>query len=109
VLTSLEIRWRQGAQQYTLTVGEDGVPRLDSPPDGPAEARPPRAGPVRKGSRWTKEEEDTVLRRFNTPEDAKDIAVELGRSRGAVLARAVVLGLVTEEEAGLRYPAVRDA
>lgn len=68
----------------------------------PAASR--RPGPANRGKPWTAEEEERAHAAWSAGDDAADIARALGRSRGAVMARLVRLGLVDEAEAGLRYP-----
>ncbi|MFZ5478096.1 MAG: hypothetical protein ACOZNI_15080 [Myxococcota bacterium] len=99
---TIEVVWRVGAREFKFVLGADGTPRLDPPP---APAR--RPGPPNRGRPWSPEEEEEIRARLDAAEDAGAIAERLGRSRGAVLARAVRLGLLTEEEAGLRYPVAR--
>jgi hypothetical protein len=75
---------------------------------GGAEAngtRPRRgSGPDQAGKAWSPEQEQRVRDGFGAGEDAGALATELGRTRGAILARAVRLGLISLEAAGLRYP-----
>ena len=100
----LEIRWRQGEEWHRLVMGADGRGHIE---DGVAVPRersgPPRKGPARKGQAWTEEEEDAVAFGVATVEDAPRIAQELGRSTGAVLARAVKLGILDPSDVTLRF------
>lgn len=102
-----ELRWSANGQSWRLTVDPSGTPVLtdsagvEIPPSPPAPARP---GPARRGQAWTEEDEAVVRDGFAANESAAVLGERLGRSRGAVLARMVRLGLVPPEEAGLRYP-----
>lgn len=78
--------------------------------DGSAPARPAANPQVareesRRGKAWTAREEDDVRARWAAGGDAAEIGLALGRSRGAVTARLVLMGLLDEAEAGLRWPA----
>ena len=111
-IDELEIRWRYGSASYTLTIDADGAPHLalSARPDGrsdpaPLAARPaPRGGPERRGKPWTDEEEAEIRASHEAGESAGAIAKALGRSHGAVQARLVKLGLISAEDAGLRFP-----
>ena len=80
-------------------------PAADRGGGEPAGANPPRPGPTNRGKPWTADEEARAHAAWAAGDDAADIGRALGRSRGAVMARLVRLGLVDEAEAGLRYPA----
>ncbi len=64
---------------------------------------PARSGPANRGRPWSAEEEDRLRAAWDAGDDPPDIARALSRSRGAVLARAVKLGLVGADEVGLRF------
>lgn len=74
--------------------------RAFEPKNAPA-SRAPRG---RRGLPWTQEEEVRAATAYHAGDDVHEIAVSLDRSRGAVLARLVQLGLVDESEAALRFP-----
>ncbi|MSQ01384.1 MAG: hypothetical protein EXR71_05750 [Myxococcales bacterium] len=59
----------------------------------------------RHGKAWTAEEEDRVRSFWEAGGDPAEIGRALGRSRGAVSARLVRLGLLDEADANLRWPA----
>jgi hypothetical protein len=123
-IEELEINWRVGAHRYSLVLTPDGRPHLTGPagavealgnsagataagpPDAPA-AAPPRPGPERRGKAWSELEEAHVCDGFARGDTPGAIAAALGRTSGAVRARLVRFGLLTEEEAGLRYPVPR--
>lgn len=65
---------------------------------------PPPRGPARRGKVWDDAEEAYVREAWARGEDAATIGAHLERSRGAVTARLVKLGLVEEAEANLRFP-----
>lgn len=67
-------------------------------------ARKPTPGPGRRGQAWSDEEDDRVKAAFLAGDDVTDIARALERTRGAVMARLVHLGVMEAETAGLRYP-----
>jgi hypothetical protein len=110
-VSEFEVHWRVGARHFSLTVDAEGVPHLDPPlsddaaPGLPAPAA--RPGPARRGRAWTEDEEARLRVGFTAGEEPKALASELGRTPGAVRARLVVLGLLDEAEAGLRYPVQR--
>jgi hypothetical protein len=93
-IMELSIRWRDGSGVWRLRLG-DGKPRL-TPDAGDKEGR--------RGSAWSEEEEEAIRASFAAGDSVPDLAERLGRSAGAVRARLVRLGLLSEEEAGLRYP-----
>lgn len=64
----------------------------------------PLKGPANRGRAWTPDEEGRCAEAYRAGDGPEEIAMALGRTRGAVMARLVRLGLVEEEEAGLRYP-----
>lgn len=101
-----EFRWKAGGRQHALFIDSTGHPHLDDDggDDAPGPSPRAKARPAQRGKRWSEEEEDRLCLRLRTAEDAQALAEELGRSRGAVLARGVRLGLIDAEEAGLRYP-----
>jgi len=130
-LEEVVLSWRAGGVSHTLTVDADGVPRLLSggaaeepraaapsrrrkrtgeEPAPDAEEAPP-AAPVdparaRRGKPWTTDEEAYIRAGFEAAEPPAALGRRIGRSAGAVTARLVVLGLLSAEEAGLRYPVV---
>lgn len=66
---------------------------------------PRTAGPkTRRGLPWTEEEEGRAATSYKAGDDIHEIARSLDRTRGAVVARLVQLGLVDESEAALRFP-----
>lgn len=110
-LEEIEIRWRRDGAWQTLAIDAEGDLRVGP---APGAAAPPaaaaarhRGGPARRGKAWTQAEEDALELRLVTADDAEALARDLGRSRGAVLARAVKLGILDETEVGLRYPVAR--
>ena len=62
-------------------------------------------GPTNRGQPWAAAMEERMATAFGAGDDPQEIALALGRTRGAVLARLVRLGLMDEATAGLRYPA----
>jgi len=115
-IEELEINWRVGAHRYSLVLTPDGRPHLSGPvAAGPlpeaagfdAPPATPRPGPARRGKAWSDEDEAQVRGGFARGETPGAIAAALGRTSGAVRARLVRFGLLTEEEAGLRYPVAR--
>ena len=94
-IESVCITWKDEKGAHTLELGESGQESA-SPRRRPA--------PPQGGKPWTAEQEQRVREGFGGVEDAGELATELGRTRGAVLARAVKLGLLSLEAAGLRYP-----
>ncbi|MFN7143470.1 MAG: hypothetical protein ACK4YP_06835 [Myxococcota bacterium] len=117
IIEELEITWRSGARTHRLVLDVDGIPTLDGVSAdtrrlAPREARlepPPEAHPgtERRGKAWTEEEETRLREGFAAGEDPAALGRAIGRTRGAVAARLVRLGLLTEEAAGLRYPVQR--
>lgn len=59
---------------------------------------------TRRGLPWTPEEEERAAAGYKAGDDIHEIARSLDRTRGAVVARLVQLGLVDESEAALRFP-----
>lgn len=116
IIEELEITWRSGARTHRLVLDVDGIPTLDGVSDTrPArrepEPRPERSdarpGAERRGKVWTEDEETRLREGFAAGEDPAALGRAIGRTRGAVAARLVRLGLLTEEAAGLRYPVQR--
>ena len=73
-------------------------------PATPGFGGPVVSGPARRGQPWTTDEEIRVASAFRAGDGVSEIARATGRSRGAVAARLVALGLLDEAEAHLRYP-----
>lgn len=69
-----------------------------------ASARPSKPGQARRGQAWSEEDQERVKAAFLAGDEVSDIARAVERTRGAVMARLVFLGLVEAEAAGLRYP-----
>ncbi len=63
--------------------------------------------PTNRGKAWLPEEEERCAAAWTSGDEPAEIAVALGRSRGAVLARLVKLGLLEEGEAELRFPVAK--
>ena len=70
-------------------------------PEPEVEARP---AVTNRGKPWDPADEQHLADAFANGEEPTAIARTLGRSRGAVVARLVRLGLMEEAGAGLRYP-----
>jgi hypothetical protein len=107
----IEIRWRAYGEVYTLILEPDGRPHLVHEDDwGPLRAAQPeprpvrKLGPPRRGKQWTEDEDLTVVAHVNSEADASRVAEMLGRSKGAVLARAVKLGTIDPGAVTLRFP-----
>jgi hypothetical protein len=99
VLEEMRIQWTSGGETYAIVIDSAGRPTIEG-------AEPPkrqRSGPARRGQSWTDEEETVIAAKLNSVDDAPAIAAELGRTRGAVLARAVKLGLIDASEVNLRF------
>lgn len=63
--------------------------------------------PGNAGRPWSEEEDQTLLARFDSGVPAKDIAAEHGRTRGAIAARLVRLGRITDRaEADAGTPSI---
>lgn len=77
----------------------DALRALD--PEAPRAARP---GPANRGKPWAPDDDERVSTGFQAGIEPAAIAREVGRTRGAVVARLVRLGLMEEAAAGLRYP-----
>ena len=94
-------------------LGQEGEPgteqRVAPPAPATVNTRPRPPGPANRGRPWTSQDEERACAAFDSGDDPADISKALGRTRGAVLARLVRLGLLDEEEAGLRYPQPRAA
>ncbi len=99
VFEEMRIQWTSDGETYAIHFDSTGRPTIDS--DAPE--RKPRPGPPRRGQSWTEEEETVIAAKLNSVDDAGAIAEELGRSRGAILARAVKLGLLDPSEVTLRF------
>lgn len=67
--------------------------------------KPNRPGPANRGKPWAPDDDERVSTGFQAGIEPAAIAREVGRTRGAVVARLVRLGLMEESAAGLRYPA----
>jgi hypothetical protein len=99
VLEEMRIQWTSEGATYAIVIDAAGRPAIEG-------AEPPkrqRSGPARRGQSWTEEEETVIAAKLNSVDDAPAIAAELGRTRGAVLARAVKLGLIDASEVTLRF------
>ncbi|RXH56364.1 hypothetical protein GRAN_3221 [Granulicella sibirica] len=55
-----------------------------------------KKGPDRAGQGWSRAEDDELRRLFGQRRQIADLAVQLGRTTGAIAARLVRLGLVNE-------------
>lgn len=109
-----EVHWRVGGRAFSLVIAPDGTPQLGgevsagapaSPPPVPPPVLPPvPTGPANRGRAWTEEDEARIRAGHEAGEGTEVLAAAVGRSRGAVLARLVKLGLVDPAEADLRYP-----
>lgn len=80
----------------------DALIALD--PEAPR-VRAVRPGPANRGKPWSPADDERVSTGFQAGIEPAGIAREVGRTRGAVVARLVRLGLMEEAAAGLRYPA----
>jgi hypothetical protein len=99
VFEELRIQWTSGGETYAIHIDATGRPTID-------DDRPPRArgtGPARRGLPWSEDEETVLAAKLSSVDDVDAIAGELGRSRGAILARAVKLGLLDPSEVTLRF------
>jgi hypothetical protein len=100
VLEEMRIQWTSDGETHVLVIDSAGRPTIEG-------AEPPpkrkRSGAARRGQSWTEEEETVIAAKLNSVDDAPAIAAELGRTRGAVLARAVKLGLIDASEVNLRF------
>jgi hypothetical protein len=99
VFEAMRIQWTSDGETYAIVIDSAGRPTIEG-------AEPPkrqRSGPARRGQSWSEEEETVIAAKLNTVDDAAAIAEELGRTRGAVLARAVKLGLLDASEVNLRF------
>ena len=99
VLEEMRIQWTSDGETHAIVIDSAGRPTIEG-------AEPPkrqRSGPARRGQSWTEEEETVIAAKLNSVDDAPAIAAELGRTRGAVLARAVKLGLIDASEVTLRF------
>jgi len=97
-------------KRFTMPVGawlglREVLRLLPDAPGAPVELPPGPTGPANRGRAWLPEEEERLRAAWTAGDDATEIARAIGRSRGAVMARLVRMGLVDEAEAGLRYPA----
>ena len=61
--------------------------------------RPKRAAPANAGKPWAAQDDQGLLRLFDSGADLKQMAQELGRSRVAVEARLVKFGRLSSREA----------
>ncbi len=115
VIEHIELQWRCGARLHRLVVDAEGTPTLttsegtaalpsDTALSRVATSPPAPSGPARRGKAWTEEEEGILREGFEAAEPPAELARRVGRTKGAVTARLVRLGLISEEEAGLRYP-----
>ena len=99
VLEQMRIQWTSEGETYVIVIDSAGRPTIE----GGEPPRRRRSGPARRGQSWTEEEETVIAAKLNSVDDAPAIAAELGRTRGAVLARAVKLGLLDASEVNLRF------
>ena len=99
VLEEMRIQWTSGGETYAIVIDASGRPTIE----GGEPPKRQRSGPARRGQSWTEEEETVIAAKLNSVDDAAAIAEELGRTRGAVLARAVKLGLLDASEVNLRF------
>ena len=99
VLQAMRIEWTCDGEKHVLHIDSAGRPTIE----GAEPPRRQRPGPARRGQSWTEEEETVIAAKLNSVDDAAAIAQELGRTRGAVLARAVKLGLIDSSEVTLRF------
>lgn len=72
------------------------------PDEGPP-ALPRVSGPANKGKPWSADEEERLRAAWKAGDEPPEIATALGRTRHAVLARAVRLGLAEAGDVGLRF------
>ena len=56
-----------------------------------------------KKPRWSDDDDTLIATKLRTVDDAATVAVELGRTKGAVLARAVKLGLIDASQVALAF------
>jgi hypothetical protein len=101
VFEEILIQWTSDGETHTIHIDSTGRPTIDEEPPPARTSR--RPGPPRRGQSWTEEEESVIAAKLNSVDDAPAIAEELGRTRGAVLARAVKLGLLDPGEVTLRF------
>ena len=108
-----EVHWRVGGRAFALVIAPDGTPTLAAAAGvsggAPASSPPARVRPANRGRPWRPEDDERIRLGHATGEGTEVVAAELGRSRGAVVARLVKLGLVDPAEAGLRYPVLAAA
>ncbi len=76
-------------------------------PGAPRPTPTPRPGPQNRGKAWTSGDEAHIAEAFHAGTHPREIALAVGRTHGSVIARLVRLGHLSEEDAGLRYPAAR--
>lgn len=101
----LTVSWRVGATAYTLHFPFGGPPRFDERPLDPFEpAMEFRPQSTRRGKPWTADEEARLAAAHEGGATPAELAELFQRSKGAVNARLVRLGLLEEATAGLRYP-----
>jgi hypothetical protein len=99
VFEGMRIEWTSDGVTHAILIDAAGRPRIE----GEEAPKRERTGPPRRGQAWTEEEETVIAAKLNSVDDALAIARELGRTRGAVLARAVKLGLIDSSEVTLRF------
>lgn len=104
-LQRLEIAWTDDTGAYTLTLDPTGALRLQGPPPAAnASARPVRPAPPRRGARWDDDEQESLRTSHAAGVPVKALAEAHERSEGSIRAQLVRMGLLTAEEAQLRYP-----
>lgn len=121
-LSTFDVAWSVGDAPYrfsapglTLELPDRRTVQLDRaawralgevlrllPDDGPP-VLPRVEGPANKGRPWSPEEEERLCAAWRGGDEPREIARALGRTRHAVLARAVRLGLAEAADVGLRF------
>lgn len=104
-------------QQAAMQADNARMQALDLPPlwDVPAAAETPPAKPAappaagKQGAVWTVADDQQLKTLWHSPAqpDSQAIAKQLGRSRGAILARLVRLGLFSDREAAYQADQAR--
>lgn len=67
----------------------------------PAVVAKPKPALANAGLKWTSEQETELLAAFDQGKEVKEIAVQMGRTRGSITARLVRLGRITEESSAV--------